>query len=144
MNDTWNIHGRYFRLSVIYGQLKYRQIYRKYSSEIKDNHHFTCCFVWVWKLVCHTKGENRLRMCENRVQVKGGWRRMHNEELRNLCTSSNIIIVIKWRRMRWAGHAAHMGETRNIIYTILTGKPERKRLCVRHRSRILLEWILDK
>jgi len=27
------------------------------------------------------------------------------EELHNLCSSGNIIKVIKWRRIRWAWHA---------------------------------------
>jgi hypothetical protein len=28
---------------------------------------------------------------------------MHNEKLRNLCTSSDIIRMIRSRRVRWAG-----------------------------------------
>jgi hypothetical protein len=35
------------------------------------------------------------------------------------------IRMIKSRRMRWAGHVARIGETRNA-YRILVGKPERK------------------
>jgi hypothetical protein len=34
-----------------------------------------------------------------REEVAGGWRRLHNVELHNLYASSNIIKVIKWRRM---------------------------------------------
>jgi hypothetical protein len=34
--------------------------------------------------------------------------------------------MIKSRRIRWAGHAARMGETRNA-YRILVGKPEGER-----------------
>jgi hypothetical protein len=34
--------------------------------------------------------------------------------------------MIKSRRMRWAGHVARMGETRNA-YMILVEKPEGKR-----------------
>jgi hypothetical protein len=34
--------------------------------------------------------------------------------------------MIKSRRMRWAGHIARMGETRNA-YRILVEKPEGKR-----------------
>jgi hypothetical protein len=47
-------------------------------------------------------------------------------ELHNFYSSPSIIRVIKSRRMRWAGHAAQMGEKRNA-YRILVGKPEGKR-----------------
>ena len=47
-----------------------------------------------------------------RDEVKGEWRRLHNEELNDLYSSSNIVRVIKWRRMRWAGHVARMGVER--------------------------------
>jgi hypothetical protein len=43
-----------------------------------------------------------------------------------LYSSPNIIRMITSRRMRWAGHVAWMGETRNA-YRILQGKPEGKR-----------------
>jgi len=51
------------------------------------------------------------------------WRRLHNEELNDLYSSHNILRVIKWRRMRWAGHVARMGEERGL-YRVLVGKPE--------------------
>jgi len=44
-----------------------------------------------------------------------------------LYSSSNIIWVIKSRRMRCAGHVARMGERRGV-YRILVGIPEGKRL----------------
>jgi hypothetical protein len=59
-------------------------------------------------------------------QVAGDWRKLHNEGLHNLYSSPNIIRIFRSRRMRWAGHVAQMGETRNA-YRILVGKPERKR-----------------
>jgi hypothetical protein len=37
-------------------------------------------------------------------------RKLHNEELNDPYRSSNIVRLIKLRRMRWAGHVAHMGE----------------------------------
>jgi hypothetical protein len=43
-------------------------------------------------------------------EVSREWRRLHNEELNNLYSSPNIVRVIKWRRMRWAGHVARMRE----------------------------------
>jgi hypothetical protein len=61
-----------------------------------------------------------------RDEVTGDWRKLHNEELHNLYSSPNIIRMIKSRRIRWAGHAARMGETRNA-YRILVGRPEGKR-----------------
>jgi hypothetical protein len=44
-----------------------------------------------------------------RDEATGEWRRLHNEELNDLYSSPNIIRVIKWRRIRWVGHVAHMG-----------------------------------
>ena len=58
-----------------------------------------------------------------RDEVTGEWRRLHNEELNDLYCSPNIVRVIKSRRMRWAGHVAHMGEERGV-YRVLVGKPE--------------------
>jgi hypothetical protein len=61
----------------------------------------------------------------NRVEGTGEWRRLHNEELNDLCSSPNIIRVIKSRRMSWAGHVARMGAIR-CTYRILAGKREGK------------------
>jgi hypothetical protein len=56
-----------------------------------------------------------------RDEVTGGWRKLRNEELRDLYSSPSIIRIIKSRRMRWAGHVARMGEKRDA-YTLLVGK----------------------
>jgi hypothetical protein len=84
--------------------------------------------------------EYRLRVFENRVlrrifgQVTGGWRKLHNEELRNLYSSLSIIRMIQSSRMRWTGHVACMGEKRSA-YRILVGKSEGKRPLRRPRRR---------
>ena len=59
---------------------------------------------------------------------------MHNEMLNDLYSSPSIVRVIKSRRMRWAGHVAHMGEERGV-YRVLVGKLEGKRLLGRPRRR---------
>jgi hypothetical protein len=59
-------------------------------------------------------------------EVTGKWRKLHNEELRDLYSSPSIIRIIKSGRMKWAGNVARMGEKRNA-YRLLAGKPEGKR-----------------
>jgi hypothetical protein len=86
-----------------------------------------------WSLTL--REEHRLRVFENRVlrrifgpkgdEVMGEWRKLHNEELRDLYSLRSIIRIIKSRRMRLAGHVARMGEKRNA-YRLLVGKPEGK------------------
>ena len=69
-----------------------------------------------------------------RNEIRGEWRKLHNEELNKLYSSPNIVGVIKLRRMRWAGHVVCMGERRGV-YRVLVGKPEGKRPLERPRGR---------
>jgi len=57
-------------------------------------------------------------------EVTGEWRKLHNEELRDLYSLPNIVRVVK-SRMRWAGHVARMGEGRGV-HRVLVGKSEGK------------------
>jgi len=77
-------------------------------------------------VVAHIEGKrHRLSVFENRVlrrifgpkrdEVTGDGRKLYNEELYDVYCSPNIVRVIKWRRMRWAGHVARMG--RGEVYT---------------------------
>jgi hypothetical protein len=69
-------------------------------------------------------------------EVTGGWRKLHNEELRDLYSSwsTRIIRIITSRRIRWEGHMARRGEKRNV-YRLLVGEPEGKRPLGRRRCR---------
>ena len=71
-----------------------------------------------------------------RDKVTGEWRRLLNEELNDVYCSPNIVRVIKWRRMRWAGHVARMGEE-IVVYRVLMGKPEGRSPLGRPR----LRWV---
>jgi hypothetical protein len=62
------------------------------------------------------------------------WRKLHNEELNDLYSLTNIVRVVKSRRMRWAAHVARMGEERGV-HRVLVGKPEGKRPLGRPRRR---------
>jgi hypothetical protein len=89
------------------------------------------CATWSLTL----REEHRLRVFENRVlrrifgpkrEEDGSWRKLHNDEIHNLCSSPNIVRVIKSRRMRWVGHVARMGEGRGV-YRVLVGRRKGKR-----------------
>ncbi|KAJ4446015.1 hypothetical protein ANN_12701 [Periplaneta americana] len=98
------------------------------------------CETWTLTL----REEQRLRVFENKVlrkifgakrdEVTGEWRKLHNTELHALYSSPDIIRNIKSRRLRWAGHVARMGESRNA-YRVLVGRPEGKRPLGRPRRR---------
>ena len=55
----------------------------------------------------------------------GEWRKLYKEKLHDLHSSTNIIRVIKSRRIVWAGHVARMGEKRNGC-RFLVGTPGAK------------------
>jgi hypothetical protein len=44
-----------------------------------------------------------------RDEMVEDWRKVHNGELHNSYSSPSIIRMMKSRKMRWAGHVAHMG-----------------------------------
>jgi hypothetical protein len=50
-----------------------------------------------------------------RDEVMGEWRKLHNEELRDLYSSPSIIRIIKSRRMRWTDHVARIGEKKKHV-----------------------------
>jgi hypothetical protein len=46
---------------------------------------------------------------QKRVEITGGWRKVHSEELHNLYSSPQTVRIITPRRMREAGHVTYMG-----------------------------------
>ena len=95
-----------------------------------------------WSLTL--REEHRLRVFENRVLRRifgpnwdkgtGEWRKLHNEELNEVCFSLSIVRVIKSRRMKWVVHVACMGESGGVC-KVLVGKPEGKGPLGRPRRR---------
>ena len=67
-------------------------------------------------------------------EVTGEWRRLHNWELHILYSTPNIILVIKSRRMKWAGRVARMGN-RTGAYRVWVRKPKERRPLGRPRRR---------
>ena len=94
-------------------------------------------------------------MFENRVlrrifgpkrdEVTGEWRKLHNEELSDLYSLPSIVQVVKSRRMRWAGHVAHMGEGRGVHGFLWAKRRERDHWGDPDvDGRIILRWIFRK
>jgi hypothetical protein len=94
------------------------------SLTLREEHILRVFENWVLRKIYGPKGD----------EVTGGWRKLHNEELHGLYSSTSIVRVIKARRMRWAGHVARMGEVRDA-YNILVGRPEGRRPLGRPRRR---------
>jgi len=106
-----------------------------------------------WSLTL--REERKLKVFENRVlrrvfgpkrdEVTGEWRKLHNEDFKDLYFLPNIVRVVKTRRMRWAGHVARMGVGR-VVHRVLVGKPEGKSPLGRPDvdGRIILRCIFGK
>jgi hypothetical protein len=73
-----------------------------WSLILREEHRLGVFETWVLRRIFGQK----------RAEVTGKWRKLHNEELHDLHSSPSIIIIIKVRRIRWAGHEARMGEQR--------------------------------
>jgi hypothetical protein len=105
-----------------------------------------------WSLTL--REEHRLRVFENRMLRKmfgpkreedRSWIKLHNDELHNLCSSPNIVRVIKSRRMRWVGHVARMGEGRGVYRVLVGGQKGRDPWeDLGAGGRITLIWSLGK
>ena len=113
-----------------------------------------CFLIWVWNLVSHFKGRNRLgHVREQSVmkifwpkpeEVTGGRRQLHKEELRDLYSSAYIIRLKNrgrqegwntWdKRARTERHAGFWWET-------LNNKDSLNDLGV---DRIILKWISNR
>ena len=61
---------------------------------------------------------------------------VNNREWNELNCSHNIVCLIKWRRMRWVGHVARMGDE-SFLYRVLVGKLEGRRPLGRPRNRLV-------
>ena len=55
--------------------------------------------------------------------ANGKWRSLHNEELHSLYRSPNLVRVIKFRRLRWAGHVARIEEGMSATGKGILGRP---------------------
>jgi hypothetical protein len=81
----------------------------------------------------------------NRDEVTKKWRKLHNEELNDLYPSPNIVRVIKSRRIRWAGHVAHMGRREAYTGLWLGNLSERDYLVAPGLDgMIIITWIFRK
>jgi hypothetical protein len=109
-------------------------------SFVLHRRHIMIALLWNWVLQClsclldirfipWTKDRHGFQLQERtspryrrkRDQVIGQWRKLRDKALNDLYCSSNVIRVIKSRRMRWAGHVARIGEMGGV-YRVLVGR----------------------
>jgi hypothetical protein len=69
-----------------------------------------------------------------RDEITSEWKRLHNEEVYELYSSTNNSRAMKSRNARWAGYVASMGDSSGA-YRVLMGKREGKRQPGRPRNR---------
>jgi hypothetical protein len=107
------IQSSIFSLPISYKKKKKKRKIKIYKTII-----FPVVLYWceTWSLTL--RDEHRLGVFQNSVlrrkfgpkrEEDRSWRTLHNDELRGLYSSSNIVRVIKSRRMRWGGHVACIG-----------------------------------
>jgi hypothetical protein len=77
------------------------------------------------------------------VEVKGQWRKLHNEELNDLYSSPSNVRVIK-SRMRWVGNVARMEERSSYTRFWWGNLKERKYLRDPGVDGRILRWIIRK
>jgi hypothetical protein len=82
--------------------------------------HRTCWRIHIFLRVFESRVLRRIFGLK-RNEVTGDWRKLRNEELRDLQSSPSINRIIKSRRMRLAVNVARMGKKRNT-YRLLVGK----------------------
>jgi hypothetical protein len=78
-------------------------------------------------------------------RLTGAWRKLHDDELHDLYSSPTTVQVIKSRRVRWVGHAAHM--QRGEVYTGLWWENMMERDHWEDSGidgRMILRWIFNK
>jgi hypothetical protein len=80
-----------------------------------------------------------------RDEVTGGLRKVQNEELHDLYSSSSKIRAIKSRRMRWAGHVTRLGRRgMHIGYWWGSQKERYHQGDLDVGGRVILRWILER
>jgi hypothetical protein len=127
------------------------------SKNLKDKKYRTIilhvlygCETWSLTL----RGEHRQRVFENRLlrifgtkrgEVTGEWRKLRNEGLNDQYSSLTIVLVIKSRRMKWAGHVVHMVRGGACTGFWWENMRERKHLVDPGiDGRIILRWIFRR
>jgi hypothetical protein len=65
--------------------------------------------------------ENKLQVSENKVlrktlrhkkdEVSEKLRKLHDEEVRDLCRWQSVVRTVKFGKLRWDGHVTKIGET---------------------------------
>ena len=98
-----------------------------------------------------------MRIFGPKRDANGEWRMLQNEKLHNLYRLPNIVRMIKFRRLRWAGHVVRIEEGRSSFKIVTNtptgntslGRPRRRwedniRMCLKEIGINTRNWVDSK
>jgi hypothetical protein len=77
-----------------------------------------------------------MRKIYDPIEDQNGWRIRTNDELQVMYRKTNVVTIIKLRRLEWAGHLVSISDDRTVE-KVFVGRPDGRR----NAGRPKLRWL---